>query len=80
MGSGYLQNASGACILRRKLHGELLTPFLPAPIEHIASPTRSHAFAKAVRPDAALIAGSVGGLAHENSNMQCREKSVNAER
>ena len=80
MGSGYLQNPSGACVLRRKLHGELLAPFLPAPIEHIASPTRGHAFAKAMRPNATLITGSVGGLAHENSNMQYKEKSVNAER
>src|SRR5687768_12392395 len=67
-GNGLGADGSGAGgVLRRQLNGQPLTTLLAAPAQRGAPPLRGHARAEAVRPDPALVAGTVGGLAHENS-------------
>jgi hypothetical protein len=53
-----------AGVFVRELDGETLASLLAAAAEYFASPPRGHALAKAMCPDAALVTGTVGGLAH----------------
>src|SRR5688572_10594181 len=55
---------SGAGVLARQLHHQALAPLLAAASEGGATPLGFHARAKSVRLDAALVAGTVGGLTH----------------
>src|SRR3954453_12694367 len=60
-------DGSGACVLGRELHREALTSFPATTTEYFASPLGRHPLAKAMRANASLVPGTIGGLAHDNS-------------
>jgi len=54
----------GAGVLRRQLDGEPFTSLLAPPAEYFSTPFSSHPQPKAMGANTALIAGTVGRLAH----------------
>jgi len=60
---------SGAGVLTRQLNREALSSLPPTATEYFASPPRRHALAETVRANASLVAGTIRGLAHENSKV-----------
>jgi hypothetical protein len=49
------------------LDGEPFASLLTAPAENFTTPFSSHPQSETMRADTALVAGSVGGLAHYNA-------------
>ena len=66
-------SGSGARVLRGQLNGEPLPTLLAAPAEHRAAPTRGHPLPEAMRSDAALVARTIGGLAHDERPRKTNE-------
>ena len=70
----------GAGVFRRQLDGEPFTSLLAAPAKNFASPFSSHPQPKTMCTDTALVAGTIGGLAHYNApetrNYRCCTKRV----
>ena len=70
----------GAGVFRRQLNGEPFTSLLAAAAKNFTSPFSSHPQPKTMRADPALVAGTVGGLAHyktpETRNYSCCVKRV----
>lgn len=61
---------SGACVLGRQLNGEPLAALLATTAENCAAPFCCHALAESMGTDAALVAWTIGGLAHEYPGMR----------
>jgi hypothetical protein len=57
----------GAGVLCRQLDRKPLASLLTAPAENFTTPFSSHPQSETMRTDTALIAGTVGGLAHYNA-------------
>jgi hypothetical protein len=57
-------NDLGAGVFRRQLNGEPFTSFLAAPAKNFTPPFSSHPQPEPVGTDAALVAGTIGGLTH----------------
>src|SRR5205823_11296253 len=55
---------SGAGVLAGQLYRQTLAPLLPAAAQYCTTPFGIHACAETMRPNAALVAGTVGGLTH----------------
>jgi len=57
----------GAGVFRRQLDGEPFASLLAAAAKNFTTPFSSHSQPETVGSDAALVAGTVGGLAHYNA-------------
>jgi hypothetical protein len=57
----------GAGVFRRQLDGKPFASLLTAPAENFTTPFSSHPQPETMRADAALVTGTVGGLAHYNA-------------
>jgi hypothetical protein len=68
-----------ACVLARKLNGQAPTTLFTTTAEDCASPLGFHARAKAVRGNAALVPGTIGGLTHGRLQKRC-ERTCGADR
>src|SRR5580704_6282430 len=57
-------NDSRAGVLRGQANGQPLTPLFPTATQCFTAPACRHSRTESVRLNAALIAGTIGGLAH----------------
>src|SRR4051812_37412668 len=60
--SAFDDDDSGARVLGRELHREALTALPPTTAEYFAPPLGRHPLAKAMRANASLVPGTIGGL------------------
>jgi hypothetical protein len=57
----------GASVFRRQLDGKPFTSLLPPTTQDFTSPSGCHPEPETMCPDTALVAGTIGGLAHYNT-------------